>query len=258
MTEALARTHPGRRRSTNEDACFVDTRLNLFIVADGMGGHNAGEVASQLGLNVVVDFVRESKEDHSITWPFGIERDQTIQGNQLQNAVQLANERVYHQARKNRDHEGMGAAMVAVLCDGHQAAYVNVGDTRLYLFRRGRLEQLSLDQSWGASMLRAGASLDAVRAHPMRHALTSALGSEATLRPRVDTVTFENDDVLLLCSDGVHGPVPDDRLTAILTKADARLDATANALIDAANAAGGPDNATVVLVRFRDGDGSRS
>jgi PPM family protein phosphatase len=250
MIEAVARTHPGRRRAANEDACFADTSLGLFVVADGMGGHKAGAVASGLGLSAVVDFVRRSRHDRDIAWPFGLAIDQSFEGNQLRNAIQFANQRIYHEARSHREQEGMGAAVVAALCCDDRMAYANVGDSRLYLLRQDRLEQLSQDQSLAASMLRAGADPDTVRTHPMRHVLTSALGSEAALRLRIDNAVLDDGDLLLLCSDGVHGLVPDSSISAILGRRDLPLDARANAFIDTANEAGGTDNITVVLVHY--------
>jgi PPM family protein phosphatase len=250
MIEAVARTHPGRRRAANEDACFADTSLGLFVVADGMGGHKAGAVASELGLSVVVDFVRQSRDDRDITWPFGLAIDQSFEANQLRNAIQLANQRIYHEARSHREQEGMGATVVAALCGHDRMAYANVGDSRLYLFRQDRLEQLSQDHSWAASMLRAGADPDMMRTHPMRHVLTSALGPEAALRLRIGDARLDEGDLLLLCSDGVHGLLPDSSISAILGRCDLPLDARANAFIDAANQAGGTDNITVVLVHY--------
>lgn len=250
MIEAVARTHPGRRRDVNEDACFADTRLGLFVVADGMGGHQAGEIASQLGVDALVDFVRQSQLDQSITWPYGLARDRSFQGNQLSNAMQLANQRIHHEARSRPDCLGMGAAIVAAVCRQGEMAYANVGDSRLYLLRRGHLEQLSIDQSWAESMLRAGVAPEVVRAHPMRHMLTCALGTDASLRVRIDDATLETGDLVLLSSDGLHGLVPDDAIAEILGRHSEPLDARANAFIEAANDAGGSDNVTVVLFEY--------
>jgi serine/threonine protein phosphatase PrpC len=255
MIEAVARTHRGRRRAANEDACFADTSMGLFVVADGMGGHKAGAVASERGLSTVVDFVRQSRHDRDITWPFGRAVDQSFEENQLRNAIQLANQRIYREARSHREREGMGAAVVAALCRDARIAYANVGDSRLYRLRQDRLEQLSQDQSWVASMLRAGADPDTARTHPMRHVLTSALGSAAALHLRIDDAVLEDGDLLLLCSDGVHGLLPESSISAILGRRDLPLDARANTFIDA-NEAGGTDNITVVLVHYTASGGS--
>ena len=253
MTEAIARTHPGLRRSTNEDSFLIDDELQLFAIADGMGGHQAGEIASKIGLATLAEFVRASTSDSGITWPYGLNAALSFEANQLQNAIQLANLKILAAARNHPDRQGMGSTVVAARVHKGRLVYAGVGDSRLYLFRERTLRQLSTDDSWAASMIRSGAQPEAVKSHPMRHLLTSALGTEGRLKVSLGSEALNDGDTLVLCTDGLHGPVSDDAMTAILADGAGSLDRTADRLIDAANDAGGPDNVTVILVRHRAG-----
>jgi PPM family protein phosphatase len=259
VTSAAALTHPGLVRTGNEDSLVMEPALALYAVADGMGGHNGGEIASRLVVETLTSFISASNHDASITWPFGFDMTQSLEANQLANAVQLANRQVRAQAQSQPELLGMGSTIIAVLLRPGRAWFANVGDSRLYLWRAGLLTQVSEDDSWAVSMVRAGASAESVRNHQMRHMLTKAVGSAATLAISVADLPLEPDDVLLLCSDGLHGPLGHDGVTAVLDSASADLQQTAAALIEAANAAGGPDNITAVLVRIdRTGDPHRT
>jgi PPM family protein phosphatase len=251
MTKAVARTHPGRRRTANEDSFLIDPDLQLFAIADGMGGHRAGEVASKIGIETVAEFVRSSSSDSGITWPYGLNATMSFEANQLQNAIQLANLKVLAAARNHPDRQGMGSTLVAACVRAGRLVYAWVGDSRLYLFRAGALRQLSTDDSWAASMIRSGARPEVVKSHPMRHLLTSALGTDDRLRISPGSEALDDGDMLLLCTDGLHGSVSDDAMAAILADRNGSLDRTADRLIDAANDAGGPDNVTVILVQHR-------
>lgn len=250
MTEAIGRTHVGRQRQTNEDVYFADQQLQLFAVADGMGGHNAGEVASRLVVDTVADFVRISRSDSDVTWPYGLENTLPFEANQLRNAILLANQKVLFEGGRRPECRGMGSTVLAVIVQDGRMNYSSVGDSRLYLMRCGQLQQLSVDDSWASSMIRAGADPAAVRSHPMRHALTNALGSAETIDVKVVTERLEDGDLLLLCSDGLHGPVGDSDIGHVLATHASQLETAADRLIDAANEAGGPDNVTVVLIRY--------
>lgn len=250
MTEAVGRTHVGRQRQTNEDVYLTDPQLQLFAVADGMGGHNAGEVASRLVVDTVADFVRVSRSDGDITWPYGLENTLSFEANQLRNAILLANQKVHFEGGRRPECRGMGSTVLAVIIQDSHLNYSSVGDSRLYLMRNGELRQLSVDDSWASSMIRAGADPTSVRNHPMRHALTNALGSGEIIDVKVVSQRLEDGDLLLLCSDGLHGSVGDKDIGDVLATHASQLETAADRLIDAANAAGGPDNVTVVLVRY--------
>ncbi len=246
---AAARTHIGLVRASNEDAVLLDQELGLFAVADGMGGHQGGETASKIGLQTLQDFVRASSLDSTITWPYGLEPGLAFEANQLSNAVRLANRRIVEEATRTPTLAGMGSTLVAVLVRARLAWIVNVGDSRLYRWRQGTLDQLTQDDSWAASMARAGAAPEVIQAHELRHALTRALGSRDGLRIDVEELRLEPGDVLLLCSDGLHGPVGPESLSKVLADAGTPSSA-ADRLIEAALAAGGPDNVTAVVLRI--------
>lgn len=250
MWSAAARTDPGRARSSNEDAFVADEELGFFAVADGMGGHNAGEVASRLALDTIAAFVRSSRSDSSITWPYGFVTSLAFEANQLKSATQLANQEIRFHAQRHPECSGMGSTITAVLVRDARAWYATVGDSRLYLWRDGTLTQVSQDDSWASSMLRAGADPQMVSQHEMRHMLTRALGTGQTLEVAVGTLDLQPGDVLLLCSDGLHGPVSDGQLADVLQSSVADLESGAAALVDAANGAGGPDNVTALLARY--------
>jgi serine/threonine protein phosphatase PrpC len=251
MTTSAGLTDTGRSRASNEDAFFVDSELGLFVVADGMGGHRAGEVASRLAVDTVVDFVRASESDKGITWPYGLDTRMSFEGNQLRNAVQLANQRILAAAHRQPEWNGMGSTIVVALVKDGRAVYTNIGDSRLYLWRTERLAQLSVDHSWAATMLKAGADPATVRTHPMRHLLTRALGLESNLDVDVSDAPVEDSDLLVFSTDGLHGVIDEAGIGRILADSGTELGALARKLIEAANAAGGPDNVTVVLVRPR-------
>jgi protein phosphatase len=250
VTPSAHRTDPGRVRLENEDTCLVDSDSGLYAVADGMGGHRGGATASRIAVETLRDFIRSSARDTTITWPCGLEAGVPFAANQLKNAVHLANRRILSEADRVPGLAGMGSTLLAVVVRSDHAFFAGVGDSRLYLWRRGLLKQVSHDDSWAASMLRAGASQEAVDNHEMRHMLTRALGADSELDVEVEQLALEDGDVLLLCSDGLYGPIGDAGIERALAEAASSLDRTAEALVEAANSAGGPDNISAVLVRY--------
>jgi PPM family protein phosphatase len=250
------RSDPGRVRLENEDTCLVDSDSGVFAVADGMGGHRGGATASRIAVETLRDFIHSSARDTTITWPYGLEAGVPFAANQLKNAVHLANRRILSEADRVPALAGMGSTLVAMVVRGGRAFFAGVGDSRLYLWRRGLLKQVSRDDSWAASMLRAGASREAVDSHEMRHMLTRALGADSALDVEVEQLPLEDGDVLLLCSDGLYGPIGDASIGRTLAHAAPSLDRTVEALVEAANSAGGPDNITAVLVRYESAQGA--
>jgi protein phosphatase len=241
----------GRVRKTNEDAFLVDDELGLYAVADGMGGHEAGEVASRLAIEALAAFIRRSASDTDFSWPYGLERTLTFGGNRLRTAIHLANRRVFRAAENNDDYNGMGTTIVALLASGPHFAIGNVGDSRLYLLRGGSLEQITQDDSWAATVLAhdpRSSRLD-VSKHPMRNVLTNALGAREQVDVHLTEVDAEPGDVLLLCSDGLHG-VLDAPAIQSLVSAHPDVERAARALVEAALDQGSRDNVTALLVRF--------
>ena len=249
MAASAARTDVGRKRTSNEDAFVANEELGLFAVADGMGGHAGGEVASRVAAETVEGFIQASSADQGITWPFGFRSGSSFRANQLLNAVLLANREILAHARREPHLRGLGSTIVACLIAGDRAAYVNVGDSRLYVWRERQLSQITEDDSWAASMSRAGAAPEQIEKSGMKHVLTRALGPADDLDVVVGERELKPGDLLLMCCDGLYGPLGDEGISRVLAAGPDGVDALAQALVDAANAAGGPDNITVVLVR---------
>ena len=244
-----ARTHLGLRRGTNEDAVRVRDDLGFCIVADGMGGHVAGEVAAGLVVEEVERFVAASAipggggkrpvADNPALGP---------DGNRLRAGLHRANRRLAELIAEDSTLEGMATTAVALLVYGADAALAHVGDSRAYRRRAGQLDRLTRDHSWVEDQVRAGfLTADEARRHHWRHVVTRALTGEDGLEVEVATWPIEAGDRLLVCTDGLPVVLSDDRINELLG-ADLPPDGVAARLIDAANAAGGPDNITVVVV----------
>lgn len=233
MLAAHGVTHSGRR-PTNEDSMLVDPGLGLFVVADGMGGHNAGEIASALAVRTIRDFVADEPD---------------VNPSAMATCLRLANDEILTTAEARREYEGMGTTVVAAVAKGDRLLFGSVGDSRLYLWRRGSLTQLTQDDSWVNRVLAADApSVASVQEHPLRHVLTKVVGVRTDLDPSVGDCRLETGDTLILCTDGLHGTVGD---AAIARTIDERtgVDAIAQKLVDQALAGGATDNVTVVVVR---------
>jgi PPM family protein phosphatase len=222
-------TNPGRKRRRNEDAYVIQPPL--FAVADGMGGAQAGEIASRLA----ADALREEGGDGD-----GEERVASL--------VREANRRVYERSRTDSSASGMGTTVTAALLEGRHVRIGHVGDSRAYLIRDALLEQLTEDHSLVAELMRDGKlSQEEAEAHPQRSVITRALGTDPDVD--VDTFTIEArpGDVFLLCSDGLTTMVGDEAILRIVEEHRGDLDRAARTLVGAANSAGGEDNITVVL-----------
>lgn len=244
-------THPGRVREVNEDGFYHDANLGLFLVADGLGGHNAGEIASRMALESVHTFIRRTRDDEEFTWPFGVDTYLSFDANRMRTALRLANRRVFHTSEERLEYAGMGTTMVACLVTGDTLTFSSVGDSRIYSFLQGTLARLTVDDSWLATLTaqEPGVDLAQLEHHPLRHVITKALGTLAETEPKIQERTLTPGETLLLCSDGLHDLVSDEEIREEMAGGRA-LDATAQALIERALAVGGRDNVTALLVRY--------
>lgn len=251
MLAASAVSDVGRVRKTNEDAFVADLDVSLFCVADGMGGHDAGEVAAALAIDAITAFVRRSAVDTDFSWPYGIDRTLSYDGNRLRTAVQLANRKVFRTAESSNDYNGMGTTVVCALISGGRMAVAHVGDSRLYLVRRGRITRLTADDSWAATILSQDPRMTAadVARHPMRNMLTSVIGAREQVEVHLAEHELEPGDVVLLSSDGLHGTLDDTTLAQIATN-QRDLHIAAREMVDAALDAGSRDNVTALIVRY--------
>jgi protein phosphatase len=251
MLEAYGQTDVGRRRKLNEDSFLVAPEPNLYAVCDGMGGHNAGEVASKMAIETLQAFIERSHREKEITWPYGLDVNLSYDGNRLKTAIKLANKRVYRAADNKEEYTGMGTTAVAGLVSGDMLTVGSAGDSRCYLLRGGELKQLTRDDSWVSAALGEGIlNSDEIERHPLRNVITKAVGAKETIDLDVVEQKLENADVVLICSDGLHAMLSDDQIREAMTPFPAKLEEAAANLIAAANEAGGKDNVSVVLLRY--------
>jgi len=249
MLRVSFRSHAGTVRAINEDFVLWEPEVGLLAVADGMGGHNAGEIASKLALEGVRGFLRRSATS-DFTWPFGVQPALSFAANRLMTAIKIANRAVYREAEQRAEYTGMGTTVVAVMPEAATLTYASVGDSRIYSFDGTSLQQLTRDDSWVVMLMEEG-GLDpaAAERHPMRHVLTSVVGA----RPDLDVVAREiqlvDGQTILLSTDGLHRGVGDAGMVEIL-RGEPELDRAAQALIEAALSRDGSDNITLALARY--------
>ena len=234
-------------RKMNQDHHGWWPELGLFVVADGMGGHNGGEVASHLAVEAIHGFIKESASTNDITWPFGLEVASSIETNRLTTAVRLANRKIYSEGSKSPELNGMGTTVVAALVAGDRITLVSVGDSRIYRLRNGSLEQLTRDDTWLASVLGEKNAEEADPEHPLRHVLTNVVGTKDDVRPGAREEQLESGDRFVLCTDGVHGKLDARSLTSVLHGAASATDGASN-LVSEAITRGTTDNATALVI----------
>jgi serine/threonine protein phosphatase PrpC len=251
MLEAVGLTDVGRRRKLNEDSILVDTETSLYSVCDGMGGHNAGEVASKMAIESIASFIQKSHSEKEITWPFGLDVNLSFDGNRIKTAIKLANKKVYKAADNREEYTGMGTTVVAALVTANVMTVGWAGDSRAYVFRNGVLTQLTRDDSWVSAAWAEGILSSAeIEKHPLRNVITKAVGAKETIETDVVEHRFQPGDIGMLCSDGLHSMINDEQILAAVTPLPASLEEMASRLIAAANDAGGKDNVSVLLLRY--------
>jgi len=246
-------TDKGLRRSTNEDCFSAREDLRLFVVADGMGGHAAGEVASQAVVEGIVAFVEATQTmtmSPGQTWPVPFDLEQSVNANRLRAGFQMGNRRIAAQIAAASELRGMATTAVAVLIDGGTGTLAHVGDSRAYRLRDGQIDRLTRDHSWVEEQIRVGAlSETAARQHPWRNIVTRALSGSEDLEVDIQEVALQSGDRLLLCSDGVFTVLDDGQIGEVLRR-KTDLDQLCHALIQGANDGGGPDNVTAVVLEI--------
>ena len=241
---------PGLRRSSNEDSYCTRPDLGLYIVADGMGGHVAGEVASRVAVEAIQVFIQETAgADKNRTWPFPFEPALSLEANRLKAAFRLANRRIASTIADSHDLRGMATTASALLTGPDGACVAHVGDSRVYVLKDGMLQQITHDHSWVEEQVRAGTmSPTAARQHPWRNVVTRALAGGEDPEVDVTQVHPSNPERYLLCSDGLFSVVTDEQIASILEDRGTSLEELCKRLIEAANTAGGPDNITAVVL----------
>src|SRR5437667_8497860 len=244
--KAYGLTDVGRQRQHNEDTFLVADEAKRYLVADGMGGHAAGEIASRIAVDSISEFILHTKEDDG-TWPHAYDEHFRRSTNRLMAAVRLANTRVLEAMRKDARLRGMGTTVVACMADDNVMSVAHVGDSRAYLIRDGELSRLTNDHSWVFEQVQAGMLTEAeAEKHPLRNVITRALGGALSVNPDATEVESKSGDVYLLCSDGLTGMVPEEEILRLVTKNDDDLEKACQELIDKANERGGLDNVTAI------------
>lgn len=239
--ESFAITDIGMKRQINQDYIFctensVGKFPNLFIVADGMGGHKAGDYASRTCVDYVVDSVKKSKQ-HT---PISI----------MEEAIQIANQQIFHESQTNEDYEGMGTTFVSAVVIDKTLYIANIGDSRLYLINDDGIQQITQDHSLVEEMIRTG-EIDRKesRLHPNKNIITRAIGTSKSVTADFFEMDVKKDDVILMCSDGLSNMMEDEDIM-YLVRRYYDLSTAGERLIDKANACGGKDNISVILIRI--------
>lgn len=238
----------GRVRRVNEDRLLFDSSLGIFAVCDGMGGHRGGATAAELAIAGLRYFIGFST-DLDATWPFGYNPELSSNANRMLTAIKIANRQVWDRAGETPEFSGMGTTIVAALIDGADVTVGNVGDSRAYLLRDGRFSQLSVDDTLVREWHEHGLMAQGAVSHPPRNLLTRAAGAEEQVEVHIREEGLRKNDMLLLCTDGLHGVVDERNIEAVLASGES-VDVCLHRLIDAARDLGAPDNVTGVLLRY--------
>lgn len=248
--EYAGQSDVGRKRGHNEDYFLILEEHNLFIVADGMGGHSSGEVASKMAAESVSQFFVETAEDEDVTWPFKLDRGISYEENRLGTGVKLANLRIHECQAANPAQRGMGTTFVGAYFVRDTIIIGHVGDSRVYRLRGDNFEQLTEDHSLLNDWKKMKQMTEEeIAKFPHKNVIMRALGMKDTVQVDVLSHPTEPGDLFLLCSDGLSGMSEDPELKEILLEHGHDLEAACQALTDSANNNGGQDNITSILVR---------
>jgi PPM family protein phosphatase len=244
-----ARTDIGCVRENNEDCYRIAPDMNLYVLSDGMGGLEAGEVASRMAVDAVLEQYRKSEANPDLPLTGRPVESVSAASNRLASAIRFANEQVYRAAQQGAGHRGMGATIVAVKCTDHRMSVAHVGDSRIYRLRAGKLDQLTSDHSFVAEQVRNGKmTQEEADSSTMQNVLIRALGVDPTVEVDLNEVPLLEGDTVLLCSDGLTRELSDVQIAAVL--GERRNPETAAAeLVELAKRAGGGDNVTVIVLR---------
>ncbi len=234
-----AKKDTGKVKKNNEDWYIIDESIGLVLVADGLGGHQAGEVASRLGAETIQEIIKEKLADHQANPDI-----ETV----LREAINHAHEKILAHAASDSDLSGMGTTVVLSLFQYDKLYIAHVGDSRAYLINSKGLTVLTEDHSIVAGLIRTGKiTEEEARTHKMKHIITQCLGSKENISPEIKSFSLEKEDILLLCSDGLTDMVEDQVIEKVVLRKRNNLQSCADKLIKLANKKGGRDNITVVL-----------
>lgn len=245
-----SRSHVGMKRTHNEDNFLIVPEENLFIVADGMGGHASGEVASQVAVDTILKFFKEIRSDSQITWPYKLDSNYTYDENKLIAGIKLANQRIYELALSNINYKGMGTTIVSLYRVDGECFLCHVGDSRAYLMRDGKLRQLTEDHSLLNDYKKvAQLTEEEIKNFPHKNIIVRALGMKESVEVDKQKIKLQQGDIFLLCTDGLTGELDDSEISQILLDLGDDLEKACDALIEKACGHGGRDNITAILLK---------
>jgi protein phosphatase len=248
--EVAGQTDVGRKRSHNEDNFAIMAEYGLYVVADGMGGHASGEVASKMAVDTLKDFFASTADDPERTWPYKMDRSKGYEENRLITGIKLCNLRIYETAQKNSKQRGMGTTVASLFAVEDGVYVAHVGDSRVYRIREGGIEQLTEDHSLLNDYKKMKhLTEEEIANFPHKNVIVRALGMKDTVKVDTRFETPRAGDTILICSDGLCGPVTDEKMVEIV-QGSPDLPTATQRLIEAANENGGPDNITCVLARW--------
>ncbi len=247
-------THVGMKRDHNEDSLLIVPDEDLFVVADGMGGHASGEIASRLAIDTIKAFFEDTAQDAEITWPFTTGREDDYDANRLITAVKLANQRIFEASNSQLQLRGMGTTAVAAYYSEGRMFVAHVGDSRCYRFRNGNLQLLTEDHSLLNDFRRSlNLTPDEEKKFPHKNIIVRALGMKNSVDVDLEIFPPHAGDTYLLCSDGLTGEVEDKGVERVLRE-EKNLVKACQRLIQMANDSGGRDNVTVLILRLEEGE----
>ena len=243
-------TNIGRKRDHNEDSIFLPNDDRLVIVADGMGGHASGEVASRIAVELVSEHFKDTAHEQVLTWPYKVDRDLRSHINRMTTSIMLANLEIWERSQRETRLKGMGTTCVAMYFLDDTAIIGHVGDSRAYRLRNHELTQLTEDHSLINDYIRMKrVTPEEAESWPHKNVIVRALGMKESVQVDIVTEHPRVNDCYVLCSDGLSGMVPNDQIAHIV-ESDRDLDRAVDRLIEAANEEGGIDNISVVLARL--------
>jgi len=249
IIESAGITDIGKKRKINEDSFFLDDELGLYLVADGMGGHRAGEVASNLVSETISDYIKKLSKDND-TQEFNIP-DETLsrKANHLISAISLSNRIAYQVSNKNETYRGMGSTLSAVYFDKDTFIAANVGDSPIYLVHNGDIELISVPHTVIAELEAAGSEGSTQLGPDYYSMLTRAVGTDETVKPDICEIPYFKNDIIIICSDGLSGNVtPNEMLDSVVNNSS---ETAGRYLIDLANERGGDDNISVIIIKIK-------
>jgi PPM family protein phosphatase len=250
--KVAGKTDVGMKRSHNEDNFYLYESEHLFLVADGMGGHASGEVASDMAVKTVAEFFERTKNDDDVTWPFKMDKTKRYEENRIATGIKLANLRIFETSSSDSSKKGMGTTIVGLFFSGDSAYAAHVGDSRIYRVRvsDNAIEQITEDHSLLNDYIKMKKlTPEEIENFPHKNVIVRALGMKESVVVDVRADAPKPGDIFLLCSDGLSGMISDNDMLRITTEYQEDLDAACERMIALANKNGGTDNITVVLAK---------